>query len=122
MDLNKCDACFELNELFEISNKEENLSSRIRKSEEAYEIMKKLKENSVLDFYMSDTKFDKWKDEICEEKRSDYNLYMQCKKCKKVYRLGVCVRGRPLFKIFDTPPDKQEFKERCKEYKYPWYV
>lgn len=35
------------------------------------------------------------------------------KECKKVYRLGVCIRGTPLYEVLNIEPDKEEFKRLC---------
>ena len=122
MEDNKCLTCNKLSKVFNTKDKEYGIVDLINKGWDAYDVMKEMKEKDSLDFYMSDTPFEKWIEEIEEEKRYDYNIYMQCKECKRVYHLGICIRGTPRFEIFDNPPDKEEFKEKCKTLKRAYYL
>lgn len=38
-----------------------------------------------------------------------YNVYLKCRRCKRVYRPGVCSRGAPIYEVLDARPDKMNF-------------
>ena len=54
-------------------------------------------------FLMS--QFEHFFKELCEEKHYTYDIYMQCCECERIFELGVCIRGCPVYKVLDEKPD-----------------
>lgn len=78
-----------------------------------YDLMRKLYDQRKLALYMSDCSFENWYEELEMEIHYTYNVYLECRRCKRVYRLGVCIRGAPVYEVLDKRPDKNEFWRRC---------
>ncbi|MBD5552639.1 MAG: hypothetical protein HDQ96_15980 [Lachnospiraceae bacterium] len=106
--MKECRNCLKLKEVFDSAKRNPHGSL-----DTAYLVMRELHEQKKLTLYMSDCSLENWNEEISMERHFTYNLYMKCRKCKKVYRLGVCIRGKPLYQVLLTEPDKNELKRLC---------
>lgn len=74
-----------------------------------YTLLKEEYSEGKIVLCISDNNFENLMDEVAEEKQYTYNTYLKCPKCNKYYYLGICIRGTPIYKIMDTPPDEKEF-------------
>ncbi|WP_432650129.1 hypothetical protein [Huintestinicola sp.] len=76
---------------------------------ETYPLLKNAYQSGRRVLYMSDCNFENLMEEVGWERYYTYLTYLKCPKCNKYFYLGICVRGRPVFKIMDNPPDKDIF-------------
>lgn len=83
------------------------------KLRQTYDIMRELYDHKKLILYMSDCSFKNWWAEISLEEQYTYNIYLRCRKCKKIYHFGVCIRGTPIYRILNEKPGKMKFKCMC---------
>lgn len=106
--MKECKDCLKLKTAFD--NAKYNPHEALR---DTYILMQELYNRKKLTLYMSDYSFENWDEEIRLEQHLTYNLYLKCRKCKKIYYLGVCVRGTPIYRILDVKPSKMKFWYMC---------
>lgn len=106
--IKECKNCLKLKEAFDAARHNPHYSLH-----DTYDLMRELYEQKKLMLYMSDCSFENLLSEIDMEQQFTYNVYLKCRKCRSVYRLGVCIRGVPLYEIISGKPDKKEFKRLC---------
>lgn len=106
--MRECKNCLKLKEFFDVAkhNPHGNLRS-------AYDLMRELYNQKKITLYMSDCSFENFLEEIHLEKHYTYHLYLKCTRCQKIFFLGVCIRGVPLYETLDREPDKEKFKYQC---------
>ena len=106
--IQECKNCLNLETAFLAARRDPHYSLH-----DTYNLMRELYEQKKLMLYMSDCSFEGFFSEIDLEKQFTYNVYLKCLKCKKIYRLGVCIRGVPLYEILNEAPNKNDFKRLC---------
>lgn len=104
----ECDNCLEMKKIFA-----EAKSNPHKELVYVYNYLKERYDNHLLKLYFSDCSFDDFLEEIYEEKQFTYYVFMQCPKCKTVFKLGVCVRGTPLYEICSELPDIAKLRENA---------
>ena len=80
-----------------------------------YEKLKRMYENNKLKLVISDCSFEHFMQEVAEESHYTYQAYLQCPECGAFFQLGVCVRGTPLYKVTNCPPDMEKFIDIAKQ-------
>ena len=89
--------------------------------EPVYSLLKKMYLEGSLTLYMADYRFLDFDQEVSNEYQFTYNAYLKCRNSDRVYYLGVCIRGVPAFKIYDTLPDIDAFKEQTLKNRRAFY-
>ena len=79
-----------------------------------YQKLNDMYKNHKLNLVIADCSFENFMEEVFEEKYYTYQAYLQCPKCKLFFHLGVCVRGTPIYKVSNCPPNITEFVEISK--------
>ncbi len=80
-----------------------------------YEKLKRMYESNKLKLVISDCSFEHFMQEVAEERHYTYQAYLQCPECGAFFQLGVCVRGTPLYKVTNCPPDMEKFIDIAKQ-------
>jgi len=106
---NKCQCanCTCVKEMF-VDAKEKRLGVK-----EVYDFLFELYKEKRLTVYMSEFPFESFWDEIMKEVYFSYRAYLKCPQCNRVFYMGVCVRGTPVYDVLYTMPDKAQFKSMC---------
>ena len=79
-----------------------------------YQKLNDMYKNHKLNLVIADCSFENFMEEVFEEKHYTYQAYLQCPKCKLFFHLGVCVRGTPIYKVSNCPPNITQFVEISK--------
>ncbi|MBQ8728655.1 MAG: hypothetical protein IJY83_09260 [Oscillospiraceae bacterium] len=95
-----CEHCKKLKDIMEVAETKPHEYLRI-----VYDQMYEMYKNKNLKLYFSDCSFEHFFKELCEEKHYTYDIYMQCCECERIFELGVCIRGCPVYKVLDEKPD-----------------
>lgn len=114
----KCQNCTKLEELFEEANEVSYKHDYVRI---IYDYLKRMYDERKIDVYMADYYFPNFYNELSRESQFTYKAYLQCVNCKKIFLLGVCIRGEPMFKVLNNQPDYEEFKQLTKKCKRTYY-
>lgn len=102
MEDDRCKYCYDLERIFN------------HQWEPTYKLMKKKYFEGKLKLYMSDCSLVHFIEELQMEQHYTYYLYLECVKCHKIFELGICVRGSPLYKIYENErPSKEKFRFLC---------
>ena len=107
--------CHKVIKQFEWANKDSH-----HRLHETYELLKKMHDEGELILIASDYPFDDFSKEISEEMHYTYSAYLKCPHCGKIYRLGVCVRGEPLYRKVEEA-DVEKFHQICQRDKREVY-
>lgn len=89
---------------------------------ETYYLLKQMYDAKKLYLVIADYKFDNFIEEVFDELHYTYVAILQCPKCKTYFKLGVCIRGVPIYEIFKEKPDLQQFADMAKRDKKIIYI
>lgn len=64
-----------------------------------YQTMKAMHSENRINLIKSNCSFEKFIEEIGAETQYTYDITLQCASCGKTFRLGICVRGTPVYEI-----------------------
>ncbi|MDD4124714.1 MAG: hypothetical protein PHW77_03155 [Eubacteriales bacterium] len=105
----QCEKCRIIRDMFYRADK-----NPFKLFNETYVFMKKMYIKGDLNLYVSDCSFENMMEEVSEELFYTYNAYLQCTDCARVFRLGICIRGIPLYEVLESPPDINKIIQSAK--------
>jgi len=67
-----------------------------------YSLLSVLVKRKQLEIYAGDCPFEDMMNVLNEEKHYTVCFYLKCSKCGRIYFLGTCIRGKPVYRAVDN--------------------
>lgn len=67
--------------------------------EKPYQMMKAMHSENSIKLVKSNCSFENFIEEIGTETQYTYDITLQCSSCGRIFRIGICVRGTPVYEI-----------------------